>query len=144
MKIKANLPIVTIYYCAIGIMGIFFFISGFFEITKNPATYPKTIRMGYPPYFILTLGLAKIIGVVTLWLPYFKRLKEWVFAGFIFDVIFAFISGLQIDSSADYLKAAASFVLIMLVYALFRVVSSRDEEAGKIAHLTRTPNASNV
>jgi len=124
MKIKASRQIVAVYYCAIGIMGIFFFISGFLEITKNPATYPKTLRMGYPPYFISTLGFAKIIGVITLWLPYFKRLKEWVFAGFTFDVIFAFISGLQINSPADYVKAAVSFILIMLVYALFRVVSS--------------------
>jgi len=131
MKIKASRQIVAVYYCAIVIMGIFFFISGFFEITKNPATYPKTLRMGYPPYFISTLGFAKIIGVIALWLPFFKRLKEWVFAGFTFDVIFAFISGLQINSAADYVKAAVSFILIMLVYALFRVVSSVSPAAEK-------------
>ena len=125
MNLKANRPLVAVYHCAIAIMGIFFLISGFFEITKHPATYPKTLRMGYPPYFILTLGIAKVVGVITLWVPYFKRLKEWVFAGFTFDVIFAFISGIQINSSADYLKAAVSFILIMFVYALFRVVSSR-------------------
>jgi hypothetical protein len=49
-------------------------------------------------------------------------LKEWVFAGFTFDVIFAFISGLQIDSTADCVKAAVALILIMLIYALFRIV----------------------
>jgi uncharacterized membrane protein YphA (DoxX/SURF4 family) len=122
MKIKATKGLKYLYYSCIAITGIFFLISGFFEITKNPATYPKTLRMGYPPYFITTLGLSKIIGVIALWLPYFKRLKEWVFAGFTFDIIFAFISGLQIDSAADYLKAAAAFILMMFVYALFRMV----------------------
>jgi hypothetical protein len=47
--------------------------------------------MGYPPYFILTLGIAKIIGVIALLTPNLKRIKESAFAGFTFDVIFAFI-----------------------------------------------------
>lgn len=124
MGFKATKGVRYIYYTCLALMGIFFMLSGFLEITKNPATYPKTLRMGYPPYFIATLGCAKIVGAVALWLPkYFRRLKEWVFAGFTFDVIFAFISGLQIDSLADCLKAGVSFVLILLIYALFRIVS---------------------
>ena len=122
MKNKANKKVLYLYYFSIAILGILFLISGFFEITKNPATYPKTLSMGYPPYFITTLGYAKIIGVIALWLPYWKILKEWVFAGFTFDVIFAFISGLQIDSTADCIKAAVALILIMLIYALFRIV----------------------
>ena len=128
MKSKANKKIKYLYYFSIAILGILFLISGFLEITKNPATYPKTLRMGYPPYFITTLGLAKIIGVVALWLPNFKRLKEWVFAGFTFDVIFAFISGLQIDSIADYGKAAVALILIALIYILFRIVYQPEEQ----------------
>ena len=124
--IKANKTVV--YYFIIGISGILFLISGFFEITKNPATYPKTLSMGYPPYFITTLGVAKIIGVIALWLPYYKRLKEWVFAGFTFDVIFAFISGLHIKSVADCSKAATAFVILMFAYALFRVVNQPQNE----------------
>lgn len=114
-----------LYYCSIALLGIFFIISGLFEITKNPATYPKTLRMGYPPYFITTLGCAKIAGALALWLPNFRRLKEWVFAGFTFDVIFAFISGLQINSVADYTRAAIAFVLIQAVYALFKMMDHR-------------------
>ena len=122
MKNKANKKVLYVYYFSIAILGILFLISGFFEITKNPATYPKTLSMGYPPYFITTLGFAKIIGAIALWLPNFKRLKEWVFAGFTFDVIFALISGIQINSTADYVKATVAFILIMLIYALFRIV----------------------
>jgi uncharacterized membrane protein YphA (DoxX/SURF4 family) len=122
MKIAATPRVKNIYYVCIALMGIFFVISGFLEITKNPATYPKTLSMGYPPYFITTLGIAKIIGAIALWQPYFSRLKEWVFAGFTFDVIFAFISGIQINSIADYSKAAGSFVIIILIYTLYRAV----------------------
>ena len=128
MKNKVNKKVKYLYHFSIAILGILFLISGFFEITKNPATYPKTLSMGYPPYFITTLGFAKIIGVIALWLPYFKRLKEWVFAGFTFDVIFAFISGLQINSAADYVKAMVALILITLIYALFRVVYQPEEQ----------------
>jgi uncharacterized membrane protein YphA (DoxX/SURF4 family) len=128
MKKKANKKILYLYYFSIAILGILFLISGFFEITKNPATYPKTLSMGYPPYFIAALGFAKIIGAIALWLPNFKRLKEWVFAGFTFDVIFALISGIQINSTADYVKATVAFILIMLIYALFRIVSQPEEQ----------------
>jgi len=122
MKNRANKKLKYLYYFSIAILGILFLISGIFEITKNSATYPKTLSMGYPPYFITTLGIAKIIGVIALWLPHLKRLKEWVFAGFTFDVIFAFISGLQINSTADYVKATVALILIMLIYTLFRIV----------------------
>ncbi|MDP4148662.1 MAG: DoxX family protein [Bacteroidota bacterium] len=128
MKNKTNKKVNYLYYFGIGIIGILFLISGFLEVTKNPATYPKTLSMGYPPYFITTLGFAKIIGVIALWLPYFNRLKEWVFAGFTFDVIFAFISGLQINSVADYVKASIALIFIMLIYALFRIVHQPGEQ----------------
>lgn len=86
------------YYALTVLISLFFLMSGYLEITKNPATYPKTISMGYPPFFILALGIAKILGFIALIIPNFKKLKEWGFAGFTFDVIFAFISGLSIAS----------------------------------------------
>lgn len=49
--------------------------------------------MGYPPYFILALGISKVLGSVVLLTPKLKRWKEWAFAGFTFDVIFASYRG---------------------------------------------------
>ncbi|MFV5703322.1 DoxX family protein [Flavobacterium sp. XS2P12] len=113
-----NKKITYLYWSLLILLAVFFAISGFMEITKNPSTYPKTLRMGYPPYFILTLGIAKIAGVITLLIPNLKRLKEWAIAGFTFDVIFAFISGRAIDSNADCIKAVIVFCILMLTYFL--------------------------
>ncbi|MCW3074655.1 MAG: hypothetical protein JWP69_1724 [Flaviaesturariibacter sp.] len=101
------------------LISAFFILSGYMEITKNPATYPKTIRMGYPPYFITTLGLAKLIGSAVFLVPMFRRLREWVFAAFTIDVIFAFVSGYTIQSYADCIKAVVVFIILMLTYWLF-------------------------
>ena len=89
------------------------------EITKNPATYPKTLRMGYPPYFITLLGVAKLIGSAVFLVPMFRRLREWVFAAFTIDVIFAFASGYSIHSYGDCLKAVVVFIILMFAYSLF-------------------------
>jgi uncharacterized membrane protein YphA (DoxX/SURF4 family) len=107
------------YLTLVILLAFFFALSGFWEITKNPITYPKTLKMGYPSYFITTLGIAKICGSIGLLLPKLKRLKDWVFAGFTFDVIFAFISGLATNSYADSIKSSVSFCVIIFTYYLF-------------------------
>ncbi len=111
---------ITYLYCTLLVLLAFFFaLSGFWEITKNPSTYPKTLKMGYSPYFITTLGIAKICDAIALLIPRLGRLKEWAFAGFTFDVIFAFISGVAINSNADCIKAGVVFCTLTLTYFLF-------------------------
>lgn len=46
-------------------------------------------RLGYPSYFLVLFGLLKIIGALTILAPGFPRLKEWAYAGMVFDAIFA-------------------------------------------------------
>jgi uncharacterized membrane protein YphA (DoxX/SURF4 family) len=127
MEIKmgiTNKKIGYLYLTLIVLLAIFFTVSGFMEITKNPSTYPKTLRMGYPPYFIMTLGIIKIAGAVALLIPNLKRLKEWAFAGFTFDVIFAFVSGRAIESNADCFKSVIVFCVLMITYYLFRKIET--------------------
>lgn len=109
----------TIFWTLTVLISIFFILSGYMEITKNPATYPKTIRMGYPPYFITLLGVAKLIGSAVFLIPMFRRLREWVFAAFTFDVLFAFVSGYTIHSYGDCMKAFVVFIILMFTYWLF-------------------------
>ena len=42
-------------------------------------------RLGYPAYFLVILGIWKLLGAVALVVPKFPRLKEWAYAGVIFD-----------------------------------------------------------
>lgn len=114
-----NTATTYLYWALLILLAVFFLISGYLEITKSPSTYPKTLKMGYPPYFILTLGISKILGAVALLIPNIKRLKEWAFAGFTFDVVFAFISGLAIHSYIDCIKAVIVFCILILTYLLF-------------------------
>ncbi|MEO8117460.1 MAG: DoxX family protein, partial [Bacteroidota bacterium] len=50
-------------------------------------------HLGYPEYFGNALVVFKVLGAIILILPKIpKRLKEWAYAGFAFDFIFASIS----------------------------------------------------
>ena len=115
-----NTTVTYLYWILLTLLAVFFLISGYLEITKSPSTYPKTLKMGYPPYFILTLGISKILGAIALLVPNLKRLKEWAFAGFTFDVIFAFISGLAVYSYIDCIKP----VIVFFILIVFPVMTS--------------------
>lgn len=113
-----------IYRIGIILLSIWFGASGFMEITRNPIVWDHTILMGYPAYFITTLGIAKIAGVVVLLIPNkMGWLKEWVFAAFFFDVIFAFISGYSFDGLINIVKPGVAFILILITYIMFRRIN---------------------
>ena len=113
-----------IYWVGVVLLSLLFFTSGFFEITRNPIVWDKTISLGYPPYFIVLLGIAKISGVIVLLIPNkLNWLKEWVFVGLIYDVVFAFASNYAKASLSDCVPAAIAFLLIVATYILFRKVN---------------------
>ena len=43
--------------------------------------------LGYPVYFIPFIGTAKLLGVIAILVPSFSRLKEWAYAGLVFDLL---------------------------------------------------------
>ena len=55
-------------------------------------------HLGYPAYFGLALVVFKVLGTLALIIPKVpKTLKEWAYAGFVFDFIFAAISHWAVD-----------------------------------------------
>jgi len=68
-------------------------------------------HLGYPEYFGNALVAFKILGVWALLIPQIpKRVKEWAYAGFAFDFIFATISHGVIDG----INGQAFFPLVFL------------------------------
>jgi uncharacterized membrane protein YphA (DoxX/SURF4 family) len=51
-------------------------------------------RLGYPEYFIMFVGVAKILGVIGILVPGFPRVTEWAYAGLFFDLTAATASGI--------------------------------------------------
>lgn len=55
-------------------------------------------HLGYPAYFGVALVVFKVVGAILLLIPRLpNRVKEWTYAGFAFDFIFAGISHVVVD-----------------------------------------------
>ncbi|AYB35606.1 DoxX family protein [Chryseolinea soli] len=111
----------TIYWVGTALTALWFGASGFFELTTNPVVWDVTLALGYPAHFIYILGVAKLLGVAVLLIPgKLLRLKEWVFAGVFFDIIFAFFSKLAVFDFASTGDAIFALVMVAVTYVMFR------------------------
>jgi hypothetical protein len=111
----------VIYWIGVILTSLWFGASGIFELTKNPIVWDITVQLGYPPHFIYILGVAKLSGIIVLLTPNrLLRLKEWVFAGVFFDIIFAFFSKLSVLNFAAGTDAIVAFVMVTVTYIMFR------------------------
>src|SRR4051812_4888129 len=46
-----------------------------------------TTKLGYPMYFAPFIGVAKLLGSIAILVPGFARVKEWAYAGLLFDLV---------------------------------------------------------
>ena len=60
-------------------------LGGVWDLLRVPRVRELIERLGYPPYFLIILGIRKLLGAVALVIPRFPRLKEWAYAGVLFD-----------------------------------------------------------
>lgn len=75
-------------------------------------------HLGYPEYFGLFLAIFKVLGSIVLIVPKFPaRIREWAYAGFGFDFIFALISLIAVDGlGATAIAPVIAFVILTVSY----------------------------
>lgn len=78
---------------------IFLFEGVMPALTSQTALAKEGIRhLGYPEYFGNAFVFFKVLGALVLVIPKIpNRIKEWAYAGFAFDFIFACISHAAVD-----------------------------------------------
>src|SRR6266536_3542674 len=56
------------------------------DLFSGPRVVDVVTSLGYPVYVLAILGIWKIPGAITLVVPGFLRLKEWAYAGIVFEL----------------------------------------------------------
>ena len=74
------------YWVTTGLVVFELAMGGVWDILRVPQVRGLIERLGYPPYFLVILGIWKLLGAVALVIPRFPRLKEWAYAGVLFDL----------------------------------------------------------
>jgi uncharacterized membrane protein YphA (DoxX/SURF4 family) len=83
------------------------------DIMSVPDAVALFNHLGYPTYLLPFLGIAKLLGVVAILIPGFPRIKEWAYAGFVFDLTGAMYSSISVgDPASGWLLFIIGYILI--------------------------------
>jgi len=100
------------------------------DVLRIPGAVAVFAHLGYPPYLLLFLGTAKILGVAAVLSPAPARLKEWAFAGLTFDLTGALYSHLSVgDPPSVWMPAAIGLALMAGSYIAYRTRAGRADRS---------------
>jgi hypothetical protein len=89
--------------------------TGIVQILQIKEEVDMMAHLGYPLYFLVILGVWKLLGVVAILIPKFPLLKEWAYAGFFFAMSGAVISHFSVgDGAKEYFGPTLLLVLTVL------------------------------
>ena len=80
------------YWVTTGLIAFVFLSSGAVNISRPGFAMEAMARLGYPAYFVPFLGVWKVLGGIAVLAPGLPRLKEWAYAGMVFDLTGAAVS----------------------------------------------------
>lgn len=108
------------YWVATTIIALETFAGGLIDLTNGreaifagrPVVEVVT-SLGYPAYVLLILGIWKVPGAITLVIPGWLRLKEWAYAGIVFE-----LSGAAVSHAMRHQESDVAGPLILLGFAL--------------------------
>ena len=77
---------VIAYWAATGVLSFCIGGGGAAELAQVPGNVQGLADLGYPAYFVMLIGLWKVLGAIAVLVPGFPRLKEWAYAGMFFNM----------------------------------------------------------
>jgi len=80
------------YWIFTALTAFIFLSGGAIDVARPEFAVQQITRLGYPVYFMVILGVWKVLGGVAVLLPRTPRLKEWAYAGMFFNLSSAAIS----------------------------------------------------
>ena len=82
----------VIYWPTTGLLAAMSALAAASYLMGNSQAVQGFAHVGYPQQLRILLGIAKLLGAITLVAPGLPKLKEWAYAGFTFAWIAAFVA----------------------------------------------------
>jgi hypothetical protein len=110
-----------LYWIVTGLMAAFMLMASIPDILQIPQAVEVFTHLGYPTYLLPFLGTAKTLGVIAVLVPSFCRLKEWAYAGLVFDIIGALYSHLSVsDPPSAWILPVVGLLLVTGSYVAYQ------------------------
>lgn len=106
-----------LYWVFTGLFAFLMLGSAIPDIISDPVAIQGMHKeLGYPLYFIPFIGVMKALGVVAILVPGYNRLKEWAYAGLVFDLVGATFSIIAAGKPMNAIGMALPLALAALSY----------------------------
>jgi len=103
------------YWITTGLVALAFLAGGAMDLSGSPEVVQGLAHLGYPAYFATLLGAWKVLGAAAVLAPKLPLIKEWAYAGFVFDLTGASVS--HAASGDGFPQIVTPLVLLALVAA---------------------------
>ena len=120
-----------IYWIVTILFAGFMLFSSIPGIMMAPDNVAFITGLGFPKYFVPFLGWVKALGVIAILIPGFPRIKEWAYAGLVFDLVGAVYSITASAGQLDALGAVFMAVIIGMAFASYFLYHKKEREAGR-------------
>jgi hypothetical protein len=117
------------YWICTALTAFFIASGGLAYALAVPDVVAGVIQLGFPLYFVQLLGVWKVLGGLAIVAPGFPRLKEWAYAGILFDLTGAAVAsavmGASIGAEWWHVLAPLSIAAMMVASWALRPPSRR-------------------
>jgi hypothetical protein len=76
-----------LYWTFTSLFAFFMLGSAIPDIFSTQVAVDGFNQMSMPPYLLPFLGVAKTLGVIAILIPGYPRVREWAYAGLVFDLL---------------------------------------------------------
>jgi len=102
------------YWICTGLIVFVFLPGGILQTMRAPQNVEGFAKLGLPVWFVVVLGVWKILGAIAVVAPRFPLVKEWAYAGMFFDLTGAAVANAAIGSV--WWHVAAPLYIIVILY----------------------------
>jgi hypothetical protein len=102
------------YWVCTGLVVFSMLPGGIFSLMRSPQAVEGMRMLGFPLYFVMILGAWKVLGSIALLAPKFPLLKEWAYAGILFDLTGAAVANAA--TGAVWWHVAAPLAILGILY----------------------------
>ena len=114
---------IVTYWVSTGVLAALSLFAAFGYLSGNPQAVQGFAHVGYPQQLRIILGIAKLLGAITLVVPGLPKLKEWAYAGFTFAWVSAVV--------AHYLAKDGPKAFMPLILLLVLLISYMTRPASR-------------
>jgi hypothetical protein len=101
------------YWICTGLLVPALGIGSVMAIMSSKESVEIVTSLGYSAYLTPFLGVTRLLALLVIFIPKFPRLKEWAYAGLVFDIVAAVYS--QIASSNPLTRIIFPVIILLVI-----------------------------